>query len=450
MSPRWPAVLAALLLTLSAPPGRALRLPWPMQVVASRLGIRALAGDAAPAQQLVDAANDCGRDCCGADCEPSPPLPIEATLTADELIRHWGYPSEVHNIQTEDGYILTVHRIPWGRSGRGGPGDKPGDKPVVFLQHGLLQASDQWLLRGPDQDLVLMLADLGYDVWLGNYRGNAYSRRHVSLTTNNEKYWDFSWHENGFYDLAAELDYALGVTGQPSLYYIGHSMGTTTLLVLLSARPEYNSRIRQASLLAPVVYFQHPRGLMASALPVSKKFERDLRASHVEVLPLGTVPLTLMNSLCHPGAATYNLCVAVFMQVAGPDRKQLNETLFTTILAHLPAGGSLGQFVHFAQVYKTGQFRQYDHGVRLNTRLYGRSQPPLYNLTNVVAPIVFYYATGDYLSDAKDVERLISEVPGTAAVFKVPDKKFNHADYLWGTNSYELLYKTVLKTLRDF
>jgi lysosomal acid lipase/cholesteryl ester hydrolase len=36
-----------------------------------------------------------------------------------------------------------------------------------------------------------LLADAGYDVWLGNARGNTYCRRHVKLTAQNKKFWDF-------------------------------------------------------------------------------------------------------------------------------------------------------------------------------------------------------------------------------------------------------------------
>ena len=46
-----------------------------------------------------------------------------------------------HVAETEDGVMLTLHRL---GDGKGSP---------VLLMHGLLSASDQWLLRERDHDL---------------------------------------------------------------------------------------------------------------------------------------------------------------------------------------------------------------------------------------------------------------------------------------------------------
>lgn len=35
------------------------------------------------------------------------------------------------------------------------------------------------------------MADAGFDVWLGNIRGNTYSMEHRDMTTLNYKFWDF-------------------------------------------------------------------------------------------------------------------------------------------------------------------------------------------------------------------------------------------------------------------
>ena len=64
-----------------------------------------------------------------------------------------------------------------------------------------------------------MLANAGYDVWLGNNRGNYYSREHTSLHHDGDdeerkEYWDFSFHEMAEYDIPATLDYILTKTEQ--------------------------------------------------------------------------------------------------------------------------------------------------------------------------------------------------------------------------------------------
>lgn len=104
---------------------------------------------------------------------------------------------------------------------------------------------------------AFLLADRGYDVWLGNARGNVYSRNHVSLSPEDSKFWDFSWHEIGYYDIPAMIDYILKTTGQKKLIYIGHSQGTTVFYVMCIMRPEYNDKISVMFSLAPSAYMSH-------------------------------------------------------------------------------------------------------------------------------------------------------------------------------------------------
>lgn len=81
-----------------------------------------------------------------------------------------------------------------------------------------------------------MLADAGYDVWLGNARGTEPSREHVRLRPNGifqKKYWEFSWHEIGMYDLPAIVDHILDTTHQKKLNYVGFSQGTTSFFVMV-------------------------------------------------------------------------------------------------------------------------------------------------------------------------------------------------------------------------
>lgn len=195
---------------------------------------------------------------------------------------------EVHHITTSDGYILEAHRIPYGI--RCGPAI---NKRVAWLQHGLISDSSNWVLNGPEKALAYNMADGCYDVWMGNARGNTYSKGHVTLdpARDKEEYWSFSFHEMGTIDLPESIDYVLNVTGAEGLYYTGHSMGTSQFFVMGnlqsfisfvyidqyiiagSERPEYMEKIKLASLMAPVSYTEHMKSPIALMAPFSNSVE---------------------------------------------------------------------------------------------------------------------------------------------------------------------------------
>ena len=65
---------------------------------------------------------------------------------------------------------------------------------------------------------------MGYDIWLGNNRGNIYSRFHLQYNTGDSKFFDFSFYEMGKYDQPAQIGAILNYLPEHSdLTYIGYS-----------------------------------------------------------------------------------------------------------------------------------------------------------------------------------------------------------------------------------
>ena len=86
--------------------------------------------------------------------------------------------------------------------------------PAVFMQHGLFSLSDCWLVRGKELAPAFQLARAGYDVYLGNNRGNFYSNKNIHIAdTSSEAFNDFSFVEYGKYDLPTQIDEARRLSG---------------------------------------------------------------------------------------------------------------------------------------------------------------------------------------------------------------------------------------------
>ena len=62
-------------------------------------------------------------------------------------------------------------------------------------------------------------------MWLGNTRGNTYSRQHLNYDpdVDKEEFWSWDWDTAGVYDLPASFDYIIENTGQVIMSLICYS-----------------------------------------------------------------------------------------------------------------------------------------------------------------------------------------------------------------------------------
>lgn len=158
-------------------------------------------------------------------------------------------------------------------------------------------------------------------MWFGNSRGNKHSTKHKNLKSNSRKYWSFSWHEIGYYDLAAMIDYVLSQTQSSKTFYVGHSQGTTTLAVLLSTRPEYNKKIIQAHLMSPAIFIGH------SPHPLARIFGEEIRHGiqtgykYLDFRSFWDFGTRFSGTYCTPKyRATLALCQNLILFIVGMNR----------------------------------------------------------------------------------------------------------------------------------
>ncbi|XP_063238150.1 lipase 3-like isoform X3 [Bacillus rossius redtenbacheri] len=237
-----------------------------------------------------------------------------AFLNTSSLVRRHGYPVETHEVTTADGYRLTLHRIPGG------------GRPVLLL-HGFLQSSASFLLGDPGHSLGYILADAGFDVWLGNWRGNFYSQKHSNKFISRQEFWNFSWHEMGVHDLPAFIDKILHETGRPQLSLVGFSMGAAAFLVLASQKPQYNDKVSASVWVAPAAFLQHTStSFMGYFFTGAQALQSLLAAVDIfQVLPRYSVWGKLFLMLCANDRVTNSVCTAIYSLIGGHNPSNLNK-----------------------------------------------------------------------------------------------------------------------------
>lgn len=340
-----------------------------------------------------------------------------------DLISKLGLPAEGHYVTTEDGYTLRMDRIP-----------RPGS-PVAFLGNVLSCSSACFVALGRDS-IASRLYDAGYDVWLGNWRGSGLSLKHKYLKPSQREFWNFGFHEHGSMDLPAMVDYILGVTREPSLTFIGHSMGSTAFLVTAAVRPEYDKLINGAFLMGPVGDLSHHNN---SAL---LKAVHSMENSTAKALPLQFPGSDFMIRYLGGMFCRFNVPSLAqnepnkrcpLLRAVGDMMGGAGYVVYPVDLQYYaPSGISMGEVNHYAQLSNPGWtgFRKYNYGRRKNREIYGLDVPPDYDLTKSRTPVYVYTGKTDVWTPPQAINQLQTSFKNFRKAFEMPDKVFGHFDFV--------------------
>lgn len=245
--------------------------------------------------------------------------------------------------------------------------------------------------------LPYILANKGYDVWLGNSRGNKHSRKHVRYNADIDKeYWNFSLHEMGIYDIPAVIDFILTETGRTKLTYIGHSQGTALLFAALTIKNDYfKERLNGFLAFGPVTSLNN---IKSKKLALLANLQLD-----VFIKSLGTVELArdnvsytkLQAKICSQFPFICKLMLSI---ASGNNPENDDMDRFNVWSSHYPSGASTKSLAHFAICVRSKAFRYYD-------------EAKLYDISNIRdIPIALFVGDLDVLATENDNVDLVRKL----------------------------------------
>ncbi|KAL8688466.1 MAG: hypothetical protein Q9218_005628 [Villophora microphyllina] len=342
-----------------------------------------------------------------------------------DLCSLFGYYAEEHVVQTGDGYLLGLHRLGWRRGEedlRVNTGAGSIRKPVVYLHHGLLMNSE---------------------VWLGNNRGNKYSKKSTRSSPTSNAFWDFSMDQFAFHDIPDSIDYILRTTSQPSLSYIGFSQGTAQAFATLSIHPTLNDKVDVFIGLAPAM---SPAGLHNGVVDALTKASPD-----VLFLAFGRRSIlssaTMWQAILYPPifVRLIDMSLAFLFNWTG---KNISAHQKLAAYPHLYSFTSTKSVVHWFQVIRNRCFQMYDDDVQAplslgaSERYYKVAKFPT---RNIKTPIVLVYGGSDSLVD---INVMLRELPKHTVAKEVPH--FEHLDFLWAEHVEILVFPQVFDALEAY
>jgi pimeloyl-ACP methyl ester carboxylesterase len=333
--------------------------------------------------------------------------------TFQQIVEDYQFPLNEYNVTTSDGYILKTFRIPHGRDQ-----EYDDSRPAVLIQHGYFDSADFVVMNGPEKSLAFYLANQGFDVWIGNGRGNKFSRAHEWLNPDKDaEFWDYSFVERKADD-RANIELIREITGQDKISVIAHSEATASFWTALSEDSQwYNDRVNLLIALGPVSKLDNIETLLLKSLGANGA-------------AIGLVKLVGIHEFFYPNFWTniwFSTTCGAFPQIcrfstyliSDGDTSLDDLDSLRNYYGHYPAGISVKSLEHTLQVYRNKRFAYFDYGSAKNMEKYGTKTPPEIDLSKIenAPPIAMMVGTSDLLGDLKDNEWLKNQLGANVKYF---------------------------------
>ncbi|XP_004496935.1 triacylglycerol lipase 1 [Cicer arietinum] len=364
--------------------------------------------------------------------------PKQQPTLCDELILPAGYPCSEYVIQTKDGFLLGLQRV--SSSARIEYAGERGS-PVLLL-HGLFMAGDAWFLNQPEQSLGFILADRGFDVWVGNVRGTRWSHGHISYSEKNKHFWDWSWQELALYDLGEMINYINLVTNS-KLFVVGHSQGTIISFAAFT-QPEIVDKVEAAALLSPISYLDHVSAPLVLRMVKMQIDEMILTMGVHQLNFKSDWGASLLVSLCD----TRLSCSDMLSSITGKNCC-FNESRVPFYLEQEPHPSSSKNLHHLFQMIRQGTFSKYDYGKLKNLKEYGTFKPPKFDLSRIPKslPLWMAYGGNDALADISDFQHTLKELRSTPEVVYL--ENYGHVDFILSLQAKQDLYDPMISFFKS-
>ena len=349
-----------------------------------------------------------------------------------DFMKSYGYTLEENPVTTEDGFILSLwHLKP----------EVPNGK-VVFFQHGLADTSWCFFQLG-EKSLPFLLLKEGYDVWLGNTRGNIFSSNHINKKTNDiiNGFDDYTIDDFALIDLPTMVKYVKSTTGIEKMSYICHSQGSTIFIMLSMHDPSFiQSTFDHFSSIGTVPNIKYAQ---FGAIEFLDKIYGVAAAVKIfNTLNLSNTQRNLIAGFCKlaPG-----ICGKIFDSGASikPSGRMDYKNIYN-FLYYYPGGTCRINLLHWSQIHTMKQLVYYNPNFDEE-----RTAKP-YNIENLKkwkVKALIARTDDDTLSSYEDVTEFYNTIEDKSNVELLDLTKYGHVDVLSADSAYEDIFIPILNFL---